>query len=97
MMELWASGFNAWGQLDFELPQTGPRDLKAFKCILRDERIEILCTSLSATLGKPLDGPCFDYVYGSLFENQRTSNFGYILHRVTKTPFLLFTYLPFFY
>lgn len=52
-MELWASGFNAWGQLDFEeLPETAPRDLKEFKCILRDEYIEIIRTTLSATLGR---------------------------------------------
>lgn len=54
-MELWATGFNAWGQLDFEVLETGPRDLKAFKCILTDDRVEILCTALSATLGKPYE------------------------------------------
>lgn len=53
-MELWASGFNAWGQLDFEeLPETRPGDLKEFKCILRQEHIETVRTTLSATLGKP--------------------------------------------
>ncbi len=58
MMELWASGFNAWGQLDFELsaPAAGSpegiRDLSSFKCILRDKHIEIIQASLSAVLGK---------------------------------------------
>ena len=53
-MELWASGFNAWNQLQFdgELP-VEPRDVDAFKCVLRDDKdIEVLRTSLSATLGK---------------------------------------------
>lgn len=52
-MELWASGFNAWGQLDFDkVPGSFPRDLKEFRCIMTEERIEVVCTSLSATLGK---------------------------------------------
>lgn len=59
-MELWASGFNAWGQLDFEqLPETEHRDLKEFKCILKDERIELVRTTLSATLGKRWSYPTF--------------------------------------
>ncbi|KUJ18274.1 RCC1/BLIP-II protein [Mollisia scopiformis] len=64
-MELWASGFNAWGQLDFEeVPGIGHRDLKEFKCILTDKRIEIVRTTLSATLVKTSAGlrtaGCFD-------------------------------------
>jgi hypothetical protein len=51
-MELWASGFDAWGQLAFEEPETAPRDLQDFKCVLRDEAIEIIRTTLSATLGR---------------------------------------------
>jgi hypothetical protein len=52
VMELWATGFNAWSQLHFdgELPAQ-PRDLQAFKSVLKGEQIEILRTSLSATLG----------------------------------------------
>ncbi|KAH9212492.1 regulator of chromosome condensation 1/beta-lactamase-inhibitor protein II [Leptodontidium sp. 2 PMI_412] len=50
-MELWASGFNAWGQLDFsEGKGLDSRDLKTFKCVLRDKHIEILRTSISAAL-----------------------------------------------
>jgi hypothetical protein len=54
-MELWASGFNAWNQLQFngELP-SDPQDLNVFKCVLTDDKdIEVVRTSLSATLGKP--------------------------------------------
>jgi hypothetical protein len=51
-MELWASGFNAWGQLDFESTPSLPSDLKAFKCILQYKQIELLLTTESATLGK---------------------------------------------
>ncbi|CZT41510.1 uncharacterized protein RSE6_01255 [Rhynchosporium secalis] len=51
-MELWVSGFNAWGQLNFSDDGDGleSRDLKPFKCVLQDEKIELLRTSLSATL-----------------------------------------------
>ena len=52
-MELWACGFNAWSQLhlDGEL-QAEPQDLSQFTCALKDEHIEILRTSLSATVGE---------------------------------------------
>ena len=56
-MELWSCGQNAWGQLYFnqqyrhELPT---EDLTKFICVLRDETIEILKTSISASLGKLL-------------------------------------------
>ena len=52
-MELWASGFNAWNQLRFDkdLPAE-PQDLSELTCVLKDVRIEVLRTSLSATLGK---------------------------------------------
>jgi hypothetical protein len=51
-MELWASGFNAWNQLQFdgELPAQ-PRDLTEFTCVLKDNRVDVLRASLSATLG----------------------------------------------
>lgn len=53
-MELWSSGFNAWGQLDFQgKSSTEYRDLRTFESVLRDQRVEILRTTLSATLGKP--------------------------------------------
>ncbi|KAL3422425.1 hypothetical protein PVAG01_06581 [Phlyctema vagabunda] len=58
-MELWACGFNAWNQLQFEgrLPAQ-PQDLHAFQCILRDDDITILKTSLSATLVQTSSGRC---------------------------------------
>ncbi|PBP20087.1 putative Serine/threonine-protein kinase Nek9 [Diplocarpon rosae] len=50
-MELWASGFNAWGQLDFSGEGgIGAQDLKHFMRILEDESIRILRTSVSAIL-----------------------------------------------
>lgn len=52
-MELWASGFNAWSQLQFDGDMVAePQDLKEFTCVLKDEHIEVLRASLSATLGK---------------------------------------------
>ena len=52
-MELWASGFNAWGQLDFEDQSSiGSPDSRSFKCVLRSQHFEIPRTCLSATLGK---------------------------------------------
>jgi len=52
-MELWATGFNAWSQLQFdgELHTAQPRDLQSFESVLKDEEIEVLRASLSATLG----------------------------------------------
>jgi len=52
-MELWACGFNAWGQLQIEgdLP-SDPHDLHAFQLLLEDRSIEILKTAVSATLSK---------------------------------------------
>ncbi|KAK2625816.1 hypothetical protein QTJ16_005128 [Diplocarpon rosae] len=50
-MELWASGFNAWGQLDFSgEDEIDAHDLKHFTRILEDESIRILRTSVSAIL-----------------------------------------------
>lgn len=50
-MELWASGFNAWGQLEFSGGNgLDSKDLTVFKRVLEDKQIEILRTSLSATL-----------------------------------------------
>ncbi|TGO23886.1 hypothetical protein BPAE_0118g00130 [Botrytis paeoniae] len=51
-MELWACGFNAWNQLQFEgdLPDE-PEDVLTFKRVLRAEgSIKILETSFSACL-----------------------------------------------
>lgn len=54
-MELWASGFNAWNQLQFDGSRVAePRDLKEFECLLRDTHIGILRTTLSAVLGRSL-------------------------------------------
>ncbi|CAL3972815.1 unnamed protein product [Diplocarpon coronariae] len=50
-MELWASGFNAWGQLNFSgADRVGAQDLQHFIRILEDESIRVLRTSVSATL-----------------------------------------------
>jgi len=52
-MELWATGFNAWGQLQFdEFSANEAQDLTEFSCILREQSFKILKTSLSATVGK---------------------------------------------
>jgi hypothetical protein len=67
-MQLWACGFNAWGQLHFaneggeSLNSDGkpsvdnkchyPKDLEGFECVLVDSDIEVLKTSHSATLGE---------------------------------------------
>jgi len=56
-MELWACGLNAWNQLEFDRePPLEPRDLLEFKCVLKDEHIEVLWMSLSATLVKISSG-----------------------------------------
>ena len=68
IMQLWACGFNAWGQLHFanedgESPNSDgkpsvesryrcPKDLDEFECVLVDSDIEVLKTSPSATLGE---------------------------------------------
>jgi hypothetical protein len=52
-MEMWVSGFNAWGQLAFDSESSiDSSDLRSFVCVLRNQYIEILQTSLSATLRK---------------------------------------------
>ena len=67
-MQLWACGFNAWGQLHFaneggeSLNSDGtiqqptldslPKDLEKFECVLVDPDIEVLKTSHSATLSE---------------------------------------------
>ncbi|KAF7953013.1 hypothetical protein EAE96_006235 [Botrytis aclada] len=58
-MELWACGFNAWNQLQFEgdLPDE-PEDILTFKRVLRAEgSIDILETSFSACLAVVSDNP----------------------------------------
>lgn len=52
-MELWAAGFNAWGQLNFEdfVPVDSP-DLPMFTLILEDDKIEVRALYEAATLGK---------------------------------------------
>lgn len=52
MMELWASGLNAWKQLVFDGTDE-PRNLKVFQRVLKDEdELDVLWTSTSATVGK---------------------------------------------
>ena len=55
-MQLWATGFNAWNQLNFERDAEdflgNPDDIPVFKPILIDEHIEVVRTSLSSVLGK---------------------------------------------
>lgn len=54
-MELYASGFNAWGQLTFENPgpHDEPEDLHQFARVLTGNVIEHLRASLSHTTGRP--------------------------------------------
>ena len=59
-MELWACGFNAWGQLQVEGDlSSDPHDLYRFQPVLEDRRIEILKTAMSATLGKSTMSLCY--------------------------------------
>lgn len=54
-MELWACGFNAFRQLQCDQDKDvvlDPGDLHIFRCILKDESIEISRTSLSSILSK---------------------------------------------
>jgi hypothetical protein len=58
-MELWASGFNAWGNLDFDdtTVQVWP-DLHSFSPVLKDERVWPRALYRSATLGKAMAPEC---------------------------------------
>jgi hypothetical protein len=53
-MELYASGFNAWGQLRFQASETNddPDDLHEFTCVLTGEAIDQPRLSLSYSLGR---------------------------------------------
>lgn len=54
-MELWACGFNAWGQLEVDKSQvhsSPAQDLPSFKCVLRDPLIQFIRGSVTATLSK---------------------------------------------
>lgn len=52
-MELYASGFNAWNQLQFGGSQEGePYDLRQFEKVLSDEGIDIWRIGFSSTLGE---------------------------------------------
>lgn len=57
-MELWATGFNAWGNVSFDEDDSGQKDwqdLPNFTRVLRDESIEVRALYKSTTLGKPFD------------------------------------------
>ncbi|KAH8811751.1 regulator of chromosome condensation 1/beta-lactamase-inhibitor protein II [Xylogone sp. PMI_703] len=58
-MELWASGLNTWGQLGFDHTEE-PINLKTFQRILTDRKIEILHTSIYATVAL-IDGVIYEY------------------------------------
>lgn len=55
-MELYATGFNAWRQLEFDNPSNPieePDDIAEFRSVLKDQSIiGRPCASLSYTLGK---------------------------------------------
>lgn len=57
---LYAAGFNAWGQLQFDTPgnqvgtQAEPDDITAFTCVLEDPEIVHVRPSLSFTTGMML-------------------------------------------
>jgi len=55
-MQLWATGFNAWDQLNFqkdtEDSSSSPLDVYGFKPILADEYIDVLRMSISSILSK---------------------------------------------
>jgi len=53
-MELWACGFNAWGQLNFEKEDQSdePHDVSELRCVLKVEKIESVYSSISGTLGR---------------------------------------------
>lgn len=55
-MELYASGFNAWGQLYFQATEShaNPDDLHEFTCVLSGDAIDHPRPSLSHTTGRLL-------------------------------------------
>ncbi|KAI2784116.1 RCC1/BLIP-II [Daldinia loculata] len=58
-MELFATGFNAWRQLQFDNKQntsSEPHDLKSFQSILKDDFISRPCSLLSCTFVKTTSG-----------------------------------------
>jgi len=55
-MELYATGLNAWGQLNFDkFENSEPGDLSHFTRILSDDKINAVYPHLSYTLGKRID------------------------------------------
>ncbi len=55
-MELYATGFNAWRQLEFNHSDDyskEPDDFKSFRSVLKDSCIDRPYASLAFTLGKP--------------------------------------------
>lgn len=55
-MELYASGFNAWDQLQFQATESHaePDDLHEFTCVLKGDTIDRPRPSLSYTTGRLL-------------------------------------------
>ena len=52
-MALYATGFNAWNQLQFEGPNVEePDDLTSFTCVLHDDAVNNVRSFLSDTLGE---------------------------------------------
>lgn len=54
VMVLYATGFNAWNQLQFDTPggATEPDDIFCFTCVLRDDAIDCVRPFFSYTCGK---------------------------------------------
>jgi len=95
-MELWACGFNAWGQLSFqETPFEDTRDLNAFQCILEEETIEVVRSSVSAILGESTLNLHKDYPTSSEpFSVDVSMESQYVLSRDLAEFFLLLHSVP---
>jgi hypothetical protein len=53
IMELYATGFNAWDQLQFNSAESEkePDDISSFTCVLQDDHINCIHAFLSYTRG----------------------------------------------
>jgi hypothetical protein len=56
-MELWATGFNAWGHIYVvNCPEVRDwEDLPKFTRIISDNKIKVKALYMTSTIGKPLD------------------------------------------